>query len=127
MRKIWLLLLVPFSVLAGNLVENPSFEEGTPVHYSSPLKGWTIRSFKEVFDFHRIDSSSGHTGNRCALIEVPAGNPNANCYFSPAKKIKVEPGRKYKLSLWSKGMAGKAMITGYTAEGKFAGMVGVKQ
>ena len=118
--------LLSVTLHAGNLVENPSFEDGVPRRLSSPVNHWSIRSFKEVFQFHSIDSSQARTGKRCALISIPAGNPKAAAYFTPSDKIRVEAGKKYRFSVWSKGDAGTLTLTRYDADGGYAGIGGVK-
>lgn len=125
-----LLYFLPFflsvTLHAGNLIGNPSFEEGIPRRLSSPVNHWSIRSFKEVFQFHSIDSSQARTGKRCALISIPEGNPKAAAYFTPSNKIRVEAGKKYRFSVWSKGNAGTLTLTRYDAEGGYAGIGGIK-
>ncbi len=127
MLSLWLQFFASAVICAGNLVENPSFEEGVPRRLSSPVSHWAIRSFKEVFDFHSIDASQAHTGKRCARITIPKGSQNAAGYFTPLNKIKVEAGKKYQFSVWSKGGAGTVTLTRYDMEGKYLGMGGVKR
>jgi len=78
-----------------NLIQNPSFEDGTggnPAQWSS----WAWKPDADAVDF-KLEKGAAHTGNN--FVTITNNTENDARY---AQTIKVEEGATYKLSCWIK-------------------------
>ena len=110
MKKHFLLpLLLAFATVsadAENLIFNGSLEDGV-VGASRILPGWVRRTANNSYGFHFIESGDAADGKRCGRITVTEKNSG---YFSTAKAFRLEPGKKYRLTLETKCSGGNAMV-----------------
>jgi len=89
--------MVPlFGLLAAGVLQNPSFEEGKLDKFGSP-PGWTFFVIAEPIEVSL--SEDAHSGKRSYMMKASEKGEG----FLHSSVFDVEPGAKYRLSVWVKG------------------------